>query len=58
MFPQVTIEYISGIKYGIHTFIILYDYVKRQRWFTFTNVIDGFDTELIHLVFIKIFNQK
>lgn len=58
MFLQVTIEYINSSKYRIHTFIILYDHVKRQRWFAFTDVVDGFDTELIHLVFIKIFNQK
>lgn len=58
MFPQIIIKYIHGIKYGIHTFIILYDHIKRQRWFAFTNVVDGFDTELIHLVFIEIVNQE
>ncbi|TEA23286.1 hypothetical protein DBR06_SOUSAS5510114, partial [Sousa chinensis] len=41
-----------------NTFIILYDHIKRQGWFAFTNFVDGLDTELIHLVFIKIFNQK
>lgn len=44
--------------YRFHTFIILYDHVKRQGWFTFTNFIDGLDTELIHLVFIEVFNKK
>lgn len=48
----------SGIRYEAHTFIVLDDYVKRQGWFTFTNAIDGLDTELIHLVFIEIVNQK
>lgn len=48
----------TKIMHRFHTFVILYDHVKRQRWFTFANFIDGFDTEFIHLVFIKIFNQE
>lgn len=55
---QVTRKHMSGIRYEVHTFIVLDDYVKRQGWFTFTNAIDGFDTELIHLVLIEIVNQK
>lgn len=46
------------IMFRFNTFIILYDHIKRQGWFAFTNFVDGLDTELIHLVFIKIFNQK
>ena len=46
------------IMFRFHTFIILYDHIKRQGWFTFTNFIDGLDTELVHLVFIEIFNKK
>ena len=44
--------------FRFHTFIILYDHIKRQGWFTFPNFVDSLDTELIHLVFIKAFNQQ